>query len=475
MSALAPSDAPEHEQLGDMAAPPPNATWVSRARQSTALFVVAVGLIIALSLGSSPSRRYFSLDNPTVDIVNLQRVDVDYHMLYPSIEAKTTFGETFGWYREPWRDDAWVGAYWRPLTMQAWWLQAHMFGIDRPYNWMRISLLLAVAFDVLLLSLVWNLTKSRLLALIALALFALPSWIHAWTPLSERPRIGFSDLLILEWKDQPDLFANCFILGALILAIRGRFAFALLCGALAIGFKESGLMSFPLVFLAMAWTGRVKQIPKWCYAATAALLGLMMVGRWFAGPLVFRFHSYGGHTGAVTRYTNAMLPLGFGALVSAGQTLAGAGLFGLMAWRPKGLIVWTLCVLGLLGTSVVLVSWQNGLPLDVGFAQLIDTGTRPILLLLAWLLVFALLWRNKFLFKWAMFFAASAYLLALPFGMATQAAEHVLTLARAFQCAYGACVLLATGIALSEALKYLRGYFLRAPASETILDPTTRT
>jgi len=429
-------------------------TFLFAVGQSKPLYLIVVVLLIAISFWMGAGRRYLTATTPRDDIVQLQKVDVDYHVLYPSIEAKRTFLSTFNWWHEPWRADAWVGAYWRPLTMQAWWLEAHVFGEDRSYNWMRFSLLLMVVFDLLLLYFLWQLTKNKFLALAGLALFALPSaWFHAVNPLCDLARVNDADLMIVQgWKDQPDLFANIFVFAALILALKNRWALALACTAAAIGFKESGLMVFPLAALVIWPTQGIRRIPWWVYVASGAMLVLMMVARWFAGPLVFAFHSYGRDVGGLARYMNAMLPLGLSAVSSAGETLVGAGVFGLLLWRPKNLLVWLGVVLGLFVAGVALVGWQESLTLDVAFAQLLDQGAVPMLLLIVWLVLMAALWTQKTYFKWAMILAACAFVSALSFALATQAALHVLALARAFQAGYGACVVFGVGAAVVRRL-----------------------
>lgn len=423
---------------------------LARLRASRAVYPLAIASILAAGLWLGTARQYLSFDNPKIDIVRLQEIDVDYQKLYPAIESKATFLQTFHWWHEPWREDQWVAAYWRPLTMQAWWLQSHLFGEDRSYNWMRLSLVLTVGLALLFTELMRRLTGRRLVALLGLALFALPAhWTNSLTPLSAQPRIWNIDLLICDgWKDQPDLFANCLILGAMVCALRNRLGLALACAGVAIGFKESGMMAFPLVALIATSQRGVRSIPWWCYAGGAGIMGVVMICRWFAGPLVFAFHTYGRNVSGLTRFGNAMLPVGFTAFSSWGQTLLALGMFGLLLWRPKRPLVWAAILLGAFGTAVGLVAWQEQLSWEVALANLLLVGTLPALLLLAWLCIGWVLWTQKQQFRWALILAACSYLAAIPFAMATQTADHVLTLARAFQAGYGACVVLAFAAAL---------------------------
>ena len=407
------------------------------------LYGVAIALLIFISFWMGAGRRYLSFANPREDIVNLQRIEVDYHQLYPSLESKQTFAQSFDWWHEPWRADQWVGAYWRPLSMQAWWIESHLFGEDRSYNWMRVSLLLAALFDVLLFLFFWRLTCRRLFALVGLAIFVLPgAWIHLLSPLAVVPRISNADLLLVQgWKDQPDLFANCLIIAAMIFAFDRRYFGALICACLAPCFKESGLLVFPLVLAMVVYAGDFRRLPKWIYAAVASFFALYMFARWTAGPMVFHFHTHGGDAGAISRYTNAMLPLAIIALTSIGAAFAGLTTFGLILWRPRRLWMWTSAVAASLFVGVLLLALQRLMELDVAFAQFLLDG-EPVLLFILWLLVTAAIIMARIYLKPAIFLAACAFFVAIPFAMVTGALEHVLTLARAFQAGYGACAAL---------------------------------
>lgn len=417
------------------------------SKRLSVIYWLAVVAIIAISLWMGAGRRYLNFENPSIDVAHMKTVDVDYHMLYPSIEAKHSFGETFKWWRERWRADEWVGAYWRPLTMQAWWLQAHIFGEDKSFNWMRISVLLAIAFDFLLLVFLRTLTRRPWLALAGLAIFALPpTWLQYISPLGVVPRVASADLMIVQgWKDQPDLWANCFLLGAMIFALKKRYGWALVCTAAAIGFKESGLMAFPLVAILAVSRGEFKKIPIWVYGASIVMLALMMYARWLAGPLVLQFHSYGNNVGGLTRYSNAVFPLAFTGIGSWSTFIFGIGIFAFIVQRPKNLIVGLLVIIGLFAASVGLTALQERMTLDVALAHFIIVGLLPAIILSSWLAVIYLLWKQKTYFSPAITLALCGYVAALPFAMATQAAEHCLALGRALLAGYGACVAFAIG------------------------------
>ena len=367
--------------------------------------------------------------------------------------------------------------------MQVWWTQAHVFGEAKTFNWMRVSVLLAAAFDLLFYVFLKTLTKNTFLALIGLALFLIPpDWLVHVNPLAVSQMSGTDLLLKAGWLDQPDLWTNCLTLGALLVAMREKWGWTLLLTGIAIAFKESGMMIFPLVALVMLGTARFSRIPAWVYGASAVMLGLMMYARWLAGPLVFQFHSYGNDVSGPTRYWIAMSPLAFGALFSLGQTLFALGTSGVILWRQKSILVTLGCLLGCFFLSVVLVSWQNRLALDVAFAHLIDSGWKPMSLLVAWVLFFTILLKNRELLKHALLLTGCALVAALPFAMATQAGAHCLALGRAFEAGFGACWAVAIGAAILsfvkkrfpnfEVPKFARG-FISADSDPVALDSSS--
>jgi len=437
-----------------MTSPNISAITSSEVHRRTAYWLLAAFLIFA-SLWLGVGRKYLNFDNPSQDIVHLQATEVDYHQLYPALESKHTFAQTFQWWREPWRADQWVGAYWRPLSMQAWWIESHAFGEDRSFNWMRVSVLLSIVFDLLLLQLFRILFKHRLYALVGLAIFVLPgSWMHAITPLAISPRIWNADLLLTQgWKDQPDLFANSLILAAMICTFRKRYGWALLFGALAPCFKESGLLAYPLLLGVVTYQGELKRLPKWIYAGVGAVYAAILLARYLAGPMVFHFHTHGGHAGAVVRYTNAMLPLSVLLLTSFGAALLGLALFSLLILKPNRPLVWLRILLPTLLLAILIAALQGGVTYDVAFAQFLMDGWQSTLLFTLWLVVTFLVWQQREFLKPAIFLTACALLVAVPFATVTGALEHVLTLARAFQAGYGACVALSLGRAVVAVLQ----------------------
>ena len=442
-------------------------SWLAALCRSKILYAVLILLIIALSFTTGSERQYFSLQNPKIDVMRMQVIDVDYHFLYPALEGKHSFLETFNWWHEPWRGDANMGGYWRPILMQFWWCESRLFGEDRSFNWMRVSILLTVAFDLLLVLFLWTFTRNRWLAALGLAIWALPPFIFQYvSPLSALPNIANNELLLAHgWKDQPDLFLNCLTLVAMILAYRNRYGWALLCAGIAIGFKEPGVMIFPLIVIFIALTQGIKKIPPWFYWGTIGILLVMTIFRWTAGPYVFYMRRYGRNEGAALRYMNAMLPAGLTAIYSYGQLLFGAAVFSVGVWGRKRLIASTLFLIAVFAASIGLVCWQEHLDLDVGFAQFLILGWQPILLLVLWLCSLAILYVQKQYFKWAIMLAICGYVAALPYASAAQATDHVLALGRSFLAGYGACVTFAV---FTLAAQIIRRF---APHSHRSLPP----
>lgn len=336
--------------------------------------------------------------------------------------------------------------------MQCWWLESHLFGEDRSFNWMRVSVALTILFEVLLVALLLTTTRSRIVALTALALFALPgSWIHTVWPIWSGGRVPADFLLVQGWKDQPDLLCNCLIAASMILAYRDRLSYSLFCAAVAICFKESGLMALPLDFALVAAAGNLRKTPATYYCGVATVLGLMAVARWLAGPEVFRFHVHGSTGNWVARYLNAVVPSVILSMDGLSQAVFGLAIFALLARRPKRPLVWLLSLLGALAVSICLTAFQTRSPLGEAYAQFLMSGLVPALLFALWLGLIAVLWKNEVLRRWALAYALFACIAAVPYARDSGALDHVLVLAMSFKAACVGCILLAAWLALRDA------------------------
>lgn len=413
-------------------------------------FLVAFAAILLAGLLTGEARKYFSADNPPQDIVKLQQSEVDYHRLYPELESKSTFADTFYWWHNSWRPDTQIAAYWRPLSMQAWWLEMHAFGEDRSYNWMRISLILTLAFEILLGLFLFSTTKSKAITLIAVAGYALPgSWIHLFWPLWPSTRVPADLLLYQGWKDQPDLFCNCLTIGAMLLAYQRKYAWAFACACLAVCFKESGLLAFPLAAIMIAADGQIRETPKWLFAAIPTFLIAMMAARYAAGPDVFHFRVFANTDHWLLRYLNAVLPESILSLPSLGEAIIGVGLFALLFRHPKTPLAWLTMIVGLAALGIAVKALQTQRPLAEAFAQFMIEGWQPTLLFTLWLLIATAVYKDNHLRKWALIFIVCGWIAALPYARLSGALDHVLVFTKAFQWAYVAC-------AAVVALRYLR-------------------
>src|SRR5579871_1379025 len=131
------TDAPEQASLEDEEPKIIN-PWRTR-RGIIGIAVISLSILLCLLFGPTAGRTLQPI-NPTIDLA-VERSDNDSRMIYDSIDAKPNFKSTFAWYHESWTLEM---PFWRPLTMQSYWLQKAAFGEEHALNWLRVSVLLFI-------------------------------------------------------------------------------------------------------------------------------------------------------------------------------------------------------------------------------------------------------------------------------------------------------------------------------------------
>jgi len=103
---------------------------------------------------------------------------------------------------------------------------------------------------------------------------------------------------------QQELWMAVPALGAMLAAISRRWLWALLLCGLSVCAKEMGWTAFPLCLLVLwmtqGWDG-LRRIPLWAWGLGAALVGVLLLARWSAGPEVFRGFHHGSNESWPTR------------------------------------------------------------------------------------------------------------------------------------------------------------------------------
>ncbi len=416
------------------------------ASRSDLRYGIVLTLVIAFALAHMLKAESGWLFNKNIVAFSrgLPRMDkIDIPMLLGALSEKTTFASTFAWWHESWTRQT---AYWRPLTMQSFWLEKRLFGLDRYDRWMWVSFALGAAFAALLGIYVRVVTGRRDLALLSVALFTLPSPLSLLRNIvSSGPN---SDLVLGTWKDQPDLWANCLTLAALILLHRRRFAWALACGAAAVCFKESGWLVFPLSLVQLIATRRLREMPLWVYGAAAAVILTLLGFRYSAGPAVMRGYHMGSNQHWHDRYVNALEGVYFSMMFTLlpGWLLGHAAVGGILAVKRFGPARGMLAFAAMAFLVAVYYARADSLTLPEAVAGLLDPENNlPACAAVTalWLFGAAALARNRPLLRRAAYFFVLSAIAATPFVAATQVLAHALHLATSFESVIGAAMTLA--------------------------------
>ncbi len=428
--------------------------WFSKNRLfAGALCLVSLGVILTSirHIPSPPTHPKASLE--------ASMIDVDIYMLVTAIESKSTFANTFDWWTESW---TLMTEYWRPLTMQTLWLQWHTFGYEKIHLFFVVSVILNLIYLGLFGMATYYLTRNRWIALASVFLFGCTRFYLP--PLSfllpDHELFSPSSALLTSWKDQPDLWTDCLIMGALLASLTKRWWAALLCTGLAICFKESGWLTFPMILIVLGFQGQLKSIPKWVYGAGLGMSLVLLALRWSAGPKVFVGYRLGRNLYWYLKYNTAVGGMLSGVVLgSTGSFVMALVLFALFfLWKPKSPIIILLGLISAFATNIAVIMLQKQVGWDVAGVLSFswETSIVPCLIALFWIAGIFLLWKTP----WARHSALASLLLgcvaATQYAAAAHVRTHVLYLADSFQTIFLVLILASYLCAIREWLPRLR-------------------
>jgi hypothetical protein len=331
--------------------------------------------------------------------------------------------------------------------MQTWWIEKHVFTLDRYDCWVWLSIAANTVCIGMFGWVVFFWSGRRDLALLTTVLYAIP----AINPghLTDLGQPGNAWVAVTNWKDQPDVFADGLVFGSMLAMLRGRYVLAALCAALAVGFKESGWMAFPLDLVVLATTDRIKSLPRRVWIMNVAAAIVLIAFRVWAGPEMFV--SYGAKDNASWpyRYLGVIgggYPL-FLTEYTAGSVLGHAVYVGVLTGWKRSLYLGLAAGLALALVAVLVFHLQEGMSLDVDFAALMDTRTmyfKGAIFTAPWLLALTFAAYDPALRRWLPVSVLCSMLAAVPYAAPSQIHVHVLHQAFAFQGLFVAVLILST-------------------------------
>jgi hypothetical protein len=220
--------------------------------------------------------------------------DIDRWKIMANVMAVHSLAGVSRWWIGPWC--GW-GAYWRPLTSTAFWLEAHLFSPDRANLWEWALIGANLIFSGLLGVFAYTITRRRDVAILSAFFFAgfrqfsiltglasyigNPGEVLLYTP---------ADVGLTNWIDQPEMWYGIFALAALIFAWRGAWWGAVACVPIAVGFKEPGWFILPMIFFTLLIQGRLRKVPWTVYAGVALVCVVLIAVRALSGHAVLTKH-----------------------------------------------------------------------------------------------------------------------------------------------------------------------------------------
>jgi hypothetical protein len=404
-------------------------------------------LSASIECGIYSDRSWLFSHHPALDSRHLLTDDyIDVPPILGSIAQKHTFLQTFTWYHTTWQPNSHT-PFWRPLTIQAFWLEAHVFGEDRFDRWIWLSIAMNCVCLALMYSLAKTISGRRDVALVTVALYGICATVRLLHSSFVFP--GAAWVSTGAWKNQEDLFVDAFTLASMIAVARGKWCPALLCAALAVCCKESGWMTFFLDLVVVLLTGQVGKVPRSVWAATILVACVLIGLRASAGHEVFRGFHIGTNRYWYVRYSGAVAGL-------IGETFCDdpcACVLALMPWafvfasrRAGNLYAGLAGALAVLGLSALVSTMQLGCSPFIGLTVILcpDTGRLADAVFCGiWIFLVSILLRDRPMRLLALFAVVCSFVAGVPYAGATQVGAHALHLADGFQALFGASLVVA--------------------------------
>jgi hypothetical protein len=351
---------------------------------------------------------------------------------------------TFLQTRSYWHENYTPGiTYYRPLSLTFFWIQYHLFGTTYFNRWVMVSVALHLCFCVIFGVFVASITRSRLAALCTVMLFAgfrsFPYTSHILDifNLSDlAPALG----AVGSWKDQPTLISDGLTILSLFFARKKKIPPSLICALIGVLFKESALITYPLILLMLLAQGELHCLSKRHLAIAAVCIAIPPLARYAAGMGLFVPHIQTNFPVMIDRYVHTISGVYFmGFLVGQWAATLFASGFYILAIRRHGTLLTRLAwAIGLVLVGGLIEGRLIGGSLAVDIVALFDPSMQLVYIVecLYWCAAFDAVIRFPNLAKSALLMAGMSLLAALPdIAVHSPPNTHRLHLCFAFQSA----------------------------------------
>jgi len=396
------------------------------------LVVVAMIVVLVGCVCSVPSWVWNNNDS-VVQSEAINAKDNDMRLILGGLYTVERFADTAKWWHSTWAGQV---PFWRPLTSLFFWVEVNLFG-ERYDYWLGVSVFLQLVVCSLLVAFVARISGRLwlgLLAAIYLAAWRLPIQLG----MSELFTAAPAGIASQSPKDQPELLVSICILLTLVFALSRRWGWLILSATLAVCFKESGWLSFPLALAVILWSDGVKglkAIPTKWWIALVLIVVVLICARASAGPEVFRGYRIGGNQAWALRLGNALGYYPINNLLipfNAAAVLLGAA--GLMIGLSRAGSRVKPCLIGLAACVAAPIHMLlTGEGIEVSLTQLFAMNWHVTVVSVIYLIPLACLVRNRQCWRLAILFGGMMVVAALPYAGASQVLRHALYLEYLFQ------------------------------------------
>ena len=418
-----------------------------------------LAVLVVENLSDAVGAHLFPSDPVAMSSEINQNDRIDIPLILHSVQSRPTFASTFAWWHSSWVKEV---PFWRPLTIQMFWLEAHSFTTQRYDLWFLVT---AIGHLAMLAALVWmvlTLTSSvaerpsdrargKAIVWLTIWIFAAAK-IGGITPtfLADLFTQPFANVALDVWKNQPDILADLFVFLSLAFSCLRRWWPSIGCAFIAVAFKETGWMAWALDGWLLIIRGDWRRVPASVYVGAAVSIVVLLGLRWASGPEVFHGFRQGSNGAWFSRYESAV---GGSYIVSLlvqpycfimGHVLF---VFGWLRSRGRALAGYLLLAGGL-AVALSLQAYLSKGDFITALVSYVDFSMAPVRTLLVigiylQLCGFCLVMQRPFYRRIWLFAAGASAVTALPYVAASQVQIHALHLAYAFESVAWATIFVA--------------------------------
>jgi hypothetical protein len=319
--------------------------------------------------------------------INLDR-NIDWGYLNGGLAKIHSFYDTLSWWHGTWCGQV---PFWRPITSYVFWIMRLLWQPEFFLPRQIVFIALHLGFIAMAWRFLFVLTKRPWLSMFTIL------WFTGFCSGSKPSMIMFNTLD--DPKNLPEPLTGLFILGSLLLIMRGKWIGGLFLAACAVACKELGFVVWPLAVLVLGWkylqeSGanpliglrkriRANALPVICWAGVLIGLGVL---HYISVGIGYRMGTNQYWWRKALNYFCGPVLLGLMS-INGGLHVAAIGIVISLKARTKSLLLKSACILIALGCGIAVDSYLQNTDIVIAAVRVLELERSTVIFQAVWILV----------------------------------------------------------------------------------------